>query len=49
MHTAVPPGGHTAIQVVACDGRLLGPARRDHDGRTARWGAVPVGIARAMG
>ncbi|MEU6606518.1 hypothetical protein ABZ922_15860 [Streptomyces shenzhenensis] len=34
--------GHPVIQVVACDGQLLGRVRRHHDGRTARWVAVPA-------
>ncbi|GED89602.1 hypothetical protein [Streptomyces sp. 6-11-2] len=41
--------GHPVIQVVACDGRLLGRARRHHGGHTARWVAVPVGSARETG
>ncbi|MEU6479192.1 hypothetical protein ABZ858_20345 [Streptomyces sp. NPDC047017] len=41
--------GHRVIQVVACDGRLLGRTRRHDDGRTARWVAVPAGTAREIG
>lgn len=40
--------GHRVIQVVACDARLLGRVRLHHDGRTARWIAVPAGAARAL-
>lgn len=41
--------GHAIIQVVACDGRLLGRVRRHHDGRSARWVAVPAATAREIG
>ncbi|MER7967535.1 hypothetical protein ABTX35_00705 [Streptomyces sp. NPDC096080] len=34
--------GHSVIQVVACGGRLLGRARRHHDGHQVRWVAVPA-------
>lgn len=41
--------GHAVIQIVACDGRLLGRARRHQDDRTARWVAVPTGTAHGIG
>ncbi|MET8631731.1 hypothetical protein [Streptomyces sp. NPDC004680] len=41
--------GHAVIQVVACEGRLLGRARRHQDGRSTRWVAVPVGTAHEIG
>ncbi|MEU6754873.1 hypothetical protein [Streptomyces sp. NPDC046685] len=41
--------GHAVIHVVACDGRLLGRARLHHNGRTARWLAVPAGTGREIG
>ncbi|MFF9314068.1 hypothetical protein ACF1BS_24565 [Streptomyces sp. NPDC014748] len=41
--------GHTVIQVVACDGRLLGRIRRHREGRTVRWVAVPADTAREIG
>ncbi|MEU6497116.1 hypothetical protein ABZ890_43310 [Streptomyces sp. NPDC046984] len=41
--------GHPVIQVVACEGQLLGRARRHQDGRSTRWVAVPVGTAHEIG
>ncbi|MCS0603699.1 hypothetical protein NX794_21130 [Streptomyces sp. LP11] len=41
--------GHPVIQVVACDGRLLGRVRRHHDGHRTRWIAVPARTAREIG
>ncbi|MEU9244456.1 hypothetical protein [Streptomyces sp. NPDC048385] len=41
--------GHTVIQVVACDGRLLGRARHHRDGHSSRWLTVPAGSAHAIG
>jgi hypothetical protein len=37
--------GHAVIQVVACDGRLLGRARRHHEGRIA---AREIGAYRTL-
>ncbi|MGW4349979.1 hypothetical protein ACWEL8_33540 [Streptomyces sp. NPDC004690] len=41
--------GHLVIQVVACDGRLLGRIRRHQEDRMVRWVAVPTGTAREIG
>ncbi|MFI9627304.1 hypothetical protein [Streptomyces sp. NPDC052042] len=41
--------GHPVIQVVTCDGRLLGRVRRHSVDRTARWIAVPAGTAHEIG
>ncbi|MGW5169817.1 hypothetical protein ACWEQU_03650 [Streptomyces nodosus] len=41
--------GHAVIQVVACEGHPLGRARLHHEGRTARWVAVPAGTAHEIG
>ncbi|MEU6284401.1 hypothetical protein [Streptomyces sp. NPDC047028] len=41
--------GHAVIQVVACEGHLLGRARQHREGRTVRWIAVPPGTAREIG
>jgi hypothetical protein len=41
--------GHSVIQVVACGGRLLGRARRHHDGHQVRWVAVPAQTGREIG